>query len=72
MTSNFSMASLLFRNRYNEWIMCLKGTDGDDAACKGVRQMAHSICPDEWIQQWDEQREEGSFAGIKFPSGDEH
>ena len=54
------------RNRYNEWIMCLKGTGGDEDACKGVRQMAHSICPDEWIQGWDEQREEGSFAGIKL------
>lgn len=46
--------------------MCLKGTSGDEDACKGVRQMAHSICPDEWITGWDEQREEGSFAGIKL------
>ena len=58
-------------NRYNEWIMCLKGTSGDDDACKGVRQMAHSICPDEWVSLWDEQREENSFAGIKY-GDDEH
>jgi hypothetical protein len=59
------------RNRYNEWIMCLKGTSGDEDACKGVRQMAHSICPDEWVSLWDEQREENSFAGIKY-GDDEH
>jgi len=37
------------RNRYNEWVLCLKGTDGDEDACKGVRQMASSICPVEWV-----------------------
>mmetsp|Transcript_97162 Transcript_97162/g.278099 ORF Transcript_97162/g.278099 Transcript_97162/m.278099 type:complete len:110 (-) Transcript_97162:1812-2141(-) len=36
-------------NRYNEWVLCLKGTDGDEDACKGVRQMASSICPVEWV-----------------------
>eukprot|EP00614_Pseudopedinella_elastica_P014285 CAMPEP_0172583780 /NCGR_PEP_ID=MMETSP1068-20121228/3327_1 /TAXON_ID=35684 /ORGANISM="Pseudopedinella elastica, Strain CCMP716" /LENGTH=82 /DNA_ID=CAMNT_0013377687 /DNA_START=110 /DNA_END=358 /DNA_ORIENTATION=- len=53
-------------NRYNEWVMCLKGTSGDEDACKGVRQMMFSICPEEWYTKWDEEREEGKFAGIKF------
>lgn len=30
-------------------MLCLKGTDGDEDACKGVRQMAASICPVEWV-----------------------
>ena len=29
--------------------MCLKGTNGDADACKGVRQMSDSICPDDWV-----------------------
>ncbi len=37
------------RNRYNEWVLCLKGTNGDADACKGVRQMMTSICPDDWV-----------------------
>eukprot|EP00617_Octactis_speculum_P014659 CAMPEP_0185744314 /NCGR_PEP_ID=MMETSP1174-20130828/2335_1 /TAXON_ID=35687 /ORGANISM="Dictyocha speculum, Strain CCMP1381" /LENGTH=88 /DNA_ID=CAMNT_0028417595 /DNA_START=35 /DNA_END=301 /DNA_ORIENTATION=- len=53
-------------NRYNEWVMCLKGTAGDADACKGVRQMALSICPEDWSNKWDEEREEGSFAGVEF------
>eukprot|EP00616_Rhizochromulina_sp_CCMP1243_P005086 CAMPEP_0118973820 /NCGR_PEP_ID=MMETSP1173-20130426/10926_1 /TAXON_ID=1034831 /ORGANISM="Rhizochromulina marina cf, Strain CCMP1243" /LENGTH=85 /DNA_ID=CAMNT_0006923515 /DNA_START=44 /DNA_END=301 /DNA_ORIENTATION=- len=55
-------------NRYNEWVMCLKGTQGDEDACKGVRQLAVSLCPCEWVEKWDEEREEGAFAGIKFPA----
>jgi len=59
------------RNRYNEWVLCLKGTDGDEDACKGVRQMASSICPVEWTEKWDEERDEGKFGGIQF-GGDDH
>lgn len=49
-------------NRYNEWIVCEK--QGDEDACKPLRQYAESICPAYWMEQWDEQREEGSFGGI--------
>mmetsp|Transcript_15177 Transcript_15177/g.26824 ORF Transcript_15177/g.26824 Transcript_15177/m.26824 type:complete len:86 (+) Transcript_15177:28-285(+) len=58
-------------NRYNEWVLCLKGTDGDEDACKGVRQMAASICPVEWTEKWDEERDEGKFSGIQF-GGEDH
>lgn len=53
-------------NRYNEWVLCLKKTDGDEDACKPMRQFALSICPDDWYNKWDEEREEGTFSGIKF------
>jgi len=38
------------RNRYNEWVMCLKKTDGDVPACNPMRQLALSICPDAWVR----------------------
>ena len=41
-------------------------TDGDEDACKPMRQFALSICPDDWYNKWDEEREEGTFSGIKF------
>lgn len=52
-------------NRYNEWVMCLKSTKGDEEGCKQMRQMALSICPYTWYEKWDEEREEGNFAGIQ-------
>jgi len=51
-------------NRYNEWLVCVNQARGDDDKCKPLRQMSDSICPGFWTEQWDEQREEGSFSGI--------
>ena len=50
-------------NRYNEWLLCIKQS-GDEDSCKPMKQMAESICPSYWIEQWDEERDEGSFSGI--------
>lgn len=52
-------------NRYNEWLLCLK--EGDEDTCKPMRQLAASICPGFWTDQWDEQREEGTFGGVGSP-----
>uniref|UniRef100_A0A7S4JKT8 Cytochrome c oxidase subunit n=1 Tax=Odontella aurita TaxID=265563 RepID=A0A7S4JKT8_9STRA len=52
-------------NRYNEWLLCLKSTGGDEAGCKHMRQMAVSICPSIWSEKWDEEREENTYPGIK-------
>ena len=53
-------------NRYNEWLLCLKNTKGDDEGCKNMRQLAISICPTIWTEKWDEERDEGKFAGIQI------
>eukprot|EP00587_Corethron_hystrix_P015088 CAMPEP_0113302292 /NCGR_PEP_ID=MMETSP0010_2-20120614/3161_1 /TAXON_ID=216773 ORGANISM="Corethron hystrix, Strain 308" /NCGR_SAMPLE_ID=MMETSP0010_2 /ASSEMBLY_ACC=CAM_ASM_000155 /LENGTH=63 /DNA_ID=CAMNT_0000156049 /DNA_START=193 /DNA_END=384 /DNA_ORIENTATION=- /assembly_acc=CAM_ASM_000155 len=52
-------------NRYNEYVLCLKETSGDDQACRKLRGLALSICPNDWVENWDEERDEGIFAGIK-------
>lgn len=46
--------------------MCAKN-EGDDeaAACAVPRQKSMSLCPDEWTEKWDEEREEGNFTGIQ-------
>lgn len=50
-------------NRYNEWLLCMKSTQ-DKEGCQGMRNMALQICPSIWTDKWDEEREEGVFAGI--------
>mmetsp|Transcript_17661 Transcript_17661/g.40994 ORF Transcript_17661/g.40994 Transcript_17661/m.40994 type:complete len:104 (-) Transcript_17661:161-472(-) len=51
-------------NRYNEWILCLNNTKDKDS-CTPLRYYATNICPGIWVEAWDEQREEGTFAGLK-------
>ena len=59
------------RTRYNEFVFCLRG--GDEDACKGLRQWARSICPDDWVERWDEERGNGNFAGVsETPEGGGH
>jgi cytochrome c oxidase subunit 6b len=53
-------------NRYNEWLLCMKQTSGDDDKCQAFRQWSVSICPDDWLANWDEARDEGTFMGINI------
>ena len=34
-------------------------------ATREARRFMNGICPNEWVERWDEEREEGNFAGIK-------
>mmetsp|Transcript_1555 Transcript_1555/g.1870 ORF Transcript_1555/g.1870 Transcript_1555/m.1870 type:complete len:80 (-) Transcript_1555:153-392(-) len=52
--------------RYNEWVLCLKRGDEDTSKCFPARKLALSICPMEWVEKWDEERDEGTFAGLKM------
>jgi len=55
-----------YRTRYNEWVLCLKRGDEDTSKCFPARKLALSICPMEWVEKWDEERDEGTFAGLKM------
>ena len=57
----------MYRHKYNEYVLCLKKSSGDEDGCKAARQLAHSVCPDIDIEAWDEQRENGNFLGIQYP-----
>ena len=50
--------------KYNQWALCVKKS-GDEDACKPMRQIAHSICPDDWVEKWDGERDEGNFSGVR-------
>jgi cytochrome c oxidase subunit 6b len=60
----FNQAGHCF-NRYNEWLVCLKQTEGDEDGCQKLRQLALNICPSIWTDKWDEERDEGNFPGVK-------
>jgi cytochrome c oxidase subunit 6b len=51
-------------NRYNEWVVCLMNNNDDESKCKSMRQLADSICPSFWLNDWDEQRDNGTFSGV--------
>jgi len=38
-----------FRQKYNEFVLCVKKNEGDEGACLKQKQMAYSICPDDWV-----------------------
>mmetsp|Transcript_22812 Transcript_22812/g.49781 ORF Transcript_22812/g.49781 Transcript_22812/m.49781 type:complete len:114 (-) Transcript_22812:24-365(-) len=49
-------------NRYNEWVLCTQ--QSSEKKCEPMLQLAYSVCPELWMEKWDEEREEGSFCGI--------
>ncbi len=61
-------------NRYNEWILCqvqqrqVGVTDETEQreACQQMRLLATNMCPSEWVENWDETLEEGTFVGVQL------
>jgi cytochrome c oxidase subunit 6b len=49
---------------YNQYVLCQK-SDADSAACKQMRKNANSICPNAWVERWDEERANGNFPGVQ-------
>lgn len=50
--------------RYVEYHKCIQAK-GDEAAseCDKYARYYRSLCPNEWVEKWNEQRENGTFAG---------
>jgi hypothetical protein len=57
------------RTRYNEWLLCVDKTDGADI-CDKFKGYAFSICPADWTNKWDEDREGGTWVGYKAAGDD--
>eukprot|EP01024_Parvocaulis_polyphysoides_P002290 TRINITY_DN107257_c0_g1_i4.p2 TRINITY_DN107257_c0_g1~~TRINITY_DN107257_c0_g1_i4.p2 ORF type:complete len:170 (+),score=35.01 TRINITY_DN107257_c0_g1_i4:98-607(+) len=50
--------------RYCEWYKCLKEKgDEEDNECKFYRDCVYEICPGDWLERWEEQRENGIWPG---------
>eukprot|EP00270_Netrium_digitus_P021582 TRINITY_DN92_c0_g1_i1.p1 TRINITY_DN92_c0_g1~~TRINITY_DN92_c0_g1_i1.p1 ORF type:complete len:101 (+),score=30.45 TRINITY_DN92_c0_g1_i1:126-428(+) len=49
--------------RYNEYHKCIQEKGEDAPECAKYARFYRSICPGEWVEKWNEQREAGTFAG---------
>ena len=51
--------------RYNEYHRCVGVDDKgeDDPECKSYQRAYRSICPMEWVNSWNEQRDTGTWPG---------
>jgi len=48
---------------YVDYHRCHKIKGEDYAPCEYFHRVYKSLCPKEWVSQWDTQLENGSFAG---------
>ncbi|EFN52663.1 hypothetical protein CHLNCDRAFT_138605 [Chlorella variabilis] len=48
---------------YNEYHKCIKEKGSGHGDCKPHMRAYRSICPDEWIERWQELRDDGRWYG---------
>ncbi|CDF35826.1 Cytochrome c oxidase subunit 6b-1 [Chondrus crispus] len=49
--------------RYLEFHACSKVKGDDDPECEKFKRWYLSLCPEEWVENWDTLKEEGRFPG---------
>eukprot|EP00287_Rhodomonas_sp_CCMP768_P010480 CAMPEP_0196717102 /NCGR_PEP_ID=MMETSP1091-20130531/512_1 /TAXON_ID=302021 /ORGANISM="Rhodomonas sp., Strain CCMP768" /LENGTH=94 /DNA_ID=CAMNT_0042057327 /DNA_START=39 /DNA_END=323 /DNA_ORIENTATION=- len=49
--------------KYNEFFRCARVHGEEKAQCLKLKEAYFALCPLEWIEKWDEQREAGTFPG---------
>ncbi|KAJ3183630.1 Cytochrome c oxidase subunit 6B [Gaertneriomyces sp. JEL0708] len=49
---------------YVDYFKCVDAKGEDFAPCKQFKRAYFSLCPDKWVEKWNEQREEGVFPGL--------
>ncbi|WJZ98455.1 hypothetical protein VitviT2T_016974 [Vitis vinifera] len=52
--------------RYIEFHRCLAAKGEESGDCEKFAKYYRSLCPVEWIEKWNEQRENGTFPGGLF------
>ncbi|KDE07254.1 cytochrome c oxidase subunit 6B [Microbotryum lychnidis-dioicae p1A1 Lamole] len=57
---NTNQSKACFQN-YVDHYRCINKKGEDFEPCKRFYRTFHSLCPNEWIAKWDEQREAGKF-----------
>ncbi|GJQ12778.1 hypothetical protein GpartN1_g4569.t1 [Galdieria partita] len=50
-------------SRYIEYHACVKQKGEEDSECQKFKRWYKSLCPNEWLENWDEQRANGTFPG---------
>ncbi|KAJ4764772.1 Cytochrome c oxidase subunit [Rhynchospora pubera] len=49
--------------RYVEYHRCVAAKGEDASECDKFAKYYRSLCPSEWVERWNEQRENGTFPG---------
>ena len=49
--------------RYNEYHRCVAQKGEGAEECRVFQRAYRSLCPGEWLERWNEQREEGTWPG---------
>ncbi|KAJ3076036.1 Cytochrome c oxidase subunit 6B [Podochytrium sp. JEL0797] len=62
---------------YVDYFKCVANKGEEYAPCNQFKSVYKTLCPIKWIEQWDEQREEGTFPALyvvknKPHSGEHH
>ncbi|KAG6816203.1 Cytochrome c oxidase subunit 6B [Tephrocybe sp. NHM501043] len=55
-----------FQN-YTDYFKCIAAKGDDFAPCKQFQRAYNSLCPNEWIAKFDEQRDNGTFPASLEP-----
>ncbi|KAG9037445.1 Cytochrome c oxidase subunit 6B [Tulasnella sp. UAMH 9824] len=63
---NANQTKNCFQN-YVDYHKCISAKGEDFAPCKQFLRAYHSLCPNEWISRFDEQREAGAFPASLEP-----
>ena len=57
---------------FNRYLRCVDQNHGEDApACRKLKKGYLSLCPLEWVEEWKEQLESGTFPGYKPQGSDD-
>jgi len=46
-------------------VLCLKKNEKDEAKCFLPRFNMRELCPGDWVEKWDADRDGGKFAGLE-------
>ncbi|KAJ3192680.1 Cytochrome c oxidase subunit 6B [Irineochytrium annulatum] len=65
---------------YVDYYKCIDAKGASFGPCRQFRKVFTSLCPTKWVENWDEQREKGTFPafykdptrGTAHGSGDDH
>merc|ERR1712196_691091 len=59
-TTNQAKACYMY---YNSWHQCAYDYSFEEDQCKKLKGWAYSMCPLEWVEKWQAQRESGTYPG---------
>ncbi|KAL1517335.1 hypothetical protein ABEB36_001110 [Hypothenemus hampei] len=48
---------------YVDYYRCQRIRGANYAPCEYFKKVFNTLCPNAWVEKWDEQREDGTFPG---------